>query len=112
MNLELTGTIKTIGETETIGSGEKVFQKMYYTIDTGEQYDNIVAFEVFSQDKIEQFRQYNNVGDTVKVQFNIKCNEWKGKYFTTLSSWRCSKNDSQTTPQEAVQAKAEDDLPF
>ena len=112
MELEIKGTIKTIEEVQTIGSGEKMFQKMYYVIDTGEQYDSEIAFEVFGQDKIEQFRKYNVVGDTVAVKFNIKHREYNGQHYTTLSSWRCTKNDVQTTEKAPVQAEAQDDLPF
>ena len=36
----------------------------------------------------------NKVGDDVKVQFNVKTNEWKGKYFTTLSAWKVFKSQS------------------
>ncbi len=112
MDLEVKGTIKTIEEVKTIGSGEKMFQKMYYIVDTGEQYDNEIAFEVFGQDKIEQFKKYNVVGDTVAVKFNIKHREYNGQHYTTLSSWRCTKDDAQTTAQETVQAEEESDLPF
>ena len=112
MDLEVKGTIKTIEEVQTIGSGEKMFQKMYYVIDTGEQYDSEIAFEVFGQDKIEQFRKYNVVGDTVAVKFNIKHRKYNGQHYITLSSWRCTKDDSQTTAKETVQAEEESDLPF
>ena len=114
MQLEITGTIKTIGETiEGFNKDNQPWQKLIYTIDTGEQYDSLVAFEIFSQEKVEQFRQYNVVGDKVKVQFNIKTNEWKGKYFTTLSSWRCSK-DTTSADTNTVGATEEEttDLPF
>ena len=112
MDLEVKGTIKTIEEVQTIGSGEKIFQKMYYVIDTGEQYDSEIAFEVFGQDKIEQFKKYNVVGDTVAVKFNIKHRKYNGQHYITLSSWRCTKDDSQTTAKETVQAEEESDLPF
>jgi len=114
MELEVKGIIAMVGETvEGASKDGKPYQKLIYTIDTGEQYDNIVAFEIFGQDKVEQFRKYNVVGDDVTVKFNIKCNEWKGKYFTTLSSWRCVKNNSETPQNETVQAEAEtEDLPF
>jgi hypothetical protein len=58
------------------------------------------------------FRKFNKVGDQVTVKFNVNTNEWKGKYYTTLQSWRCTKDDVQTTAQETVQAETEDDLPF
>ena len=58
------------------------------------------------------FRKFNKVGDKVSVKFNVNTNEWKGKYYTTLQSWRCTKDDAQTTAQETVQTETEDDLPF
>ena len=58
------------------------------------------------------FRKFNKVGDKVSVKFNVNTNEWKGKYYTTLQSWRCTKDDAQATAQETVQATTEDDLPF
>ena len=112
MSLEIKGTIKKIGETKEFGKGEKTWQKMFYTIDTGEQYDNIISFEIFSQDKIEQFRKYNVVGDKVTVHFNIKCREWEGKYLTNLSSWRCVKDVAETTEAPQPIEEGVDDLPF
>lgn len=116
MELKIRGTIKTIEDiVEGLNKDNQPWQKLTYTIDTGEQYDSLVAFEIFSQEKVEQFKQYNQVGDTVTVQFNIKTNEWKGKYFTTLSSWRCSKEVTDKPEQESMVGQTEeesDDLPF
>jgi len=113
MNLEVTGTIRTIEDiVEGTGKDGKPWQKLIYTVITEEQYNNLYAFEVFSQDKVEQFKQYNSVGDKVTVKFNVSTNEFKGKYYTTLSSWRCSKNDAQTPQKETAQVEEESDLPF
>jgi len=113
MDLEIKGTLTKIGETvEGTGKDGKPWQKLTYTVETDQTYNNLYAFEVFSQDKVEQFKKYNTVGDKVSVKFNVSTNEWKGKYFTTLQSWRCTKDDSQTTEKETVQAEAQDDLPF
>lgn len=113
MDLEIKGTLTKIGETiEGTGKDGKPWQKLTYTVETDQTYNNLYAFEVFSQDKVEQFKKYNTVGDKVSVKFNVSTNEWKGKYFTTLQSWRCTKDDSQTTEKETVQAETEDDLPF
>ena len=113
MDLEIKGTLTKIGETiEGTGKDGKPWQKLTYTVETDQTYNNLYAFEVFSQDKVEQFKKFNKVGDKVSVKFNVSTNEWKGKYFTTLQSWRCTKDDSQTTAQETVQAETEDDLPF
>ena len=113
MDLEIKGTLTKIGETiEGTGKDGKPWQKLTYTVETDQTYNNLYAFEVFSQDKVEQFKKYNTVGDNVSVKFNVSTNEWKGKYFTTLQSWRCTKDDTQATAQETVQTEEESDLPF
>ena len=113
MDLEIKGTLTKIGETVTgTGKDGTPWQKLTYLVTTGQTYNNLYAFEVFSQDKVEQFKKYNSVGNKVSVKFNVSTNEWQGKYFTTLQSWRCTKDDSQTTAQETVQAEEESDLPF
>ena len=113
MDLEIKGTLTKIGETvEGTGKDGAPWQKLTYTVETDQTYNNLYAFEVFSQEKVEQFKKYNVEGTKVSVKFNVSTNEWKGKYFTTLQSWRCTKDDSQTTAQETVQTKEESDLPF
>ena len=115
MELEIKGTLTKIGETiEGVNKAGDTWEKLTYTVTTAEQYNNLYAFEVFGKDASTMFRKYNTVGDKVTVKFNVNTNEWQGKYFTTLQSWRCTKNDAQTTAQETVQTKAEgsDDLPF
>jgi len=113
MELEVKGTLTKIGETVTgTGKDGAPWQKLTYTVTTDQTYNNLYAFEVFSQEKVEQFKKYNTENTKVCVKFNVSTNEWQGKYFTTLQSWRCTKDDSQTTAKATVQAKAEDDLPF
>lgn len=113
MELEVKGTIETIGETvEGVNKAGDNWQKLTYTLTTDEQYNNLYAFEVFGKDASTMFRKFNKVGDQVSVKFNVNTNEWKGKYYTTLQSWRCTKDDVQTPKEETVQAETEDDLPF
>ena len=113
MELEVKGTITKIGETiEGVNKAGDTWQKLIYTVITDAKYNNLFAFEVFGKDASTMFRKYNAVGDKVSVKFNVSTNEWQGKYFTTLQSWRCTKDDSQTTAKETVQAEEESDLPF
>jgi len=113
MDLEIKGTLTKIGEiVEGLNKDNQPWQKLTYTVTTDQTYNNLYAFEVFSQEKVEQFRKYNVEGDKVKVQFNVSTNEWKGKYFTTLQSWRCTKDTMEDAPQKVAQTEAEDDLPF
>jgi hypothetical protein len=113
MSLEIKGTIKSIEEVQKGTSKDgKEWQKLIYTVVTDEQYNNLYALEVFGEEKVAQFQQYNKQGDSVKVLFNVNTNEWKGKYFTSLSSWRCEKNSVQGSEEKAPQAEEEEDLPF
>ena len=88
--MEVTGIITKILDKVTgqkkDKSGEWV--KQSFVIDTEEKYNNIICFEVFGDEKVEKLNKYNSVGDKVDVTFNINCNEWEGRYFTTLGAWR------------------------
>ena len=90
LNVE-SGTSKNTG---------KEWQKMTFVGETEEQYNNIYAFEVFGTEKVENFNKYNKVGDVVNVDFNVNCNEWKGKYFTSLQSWKVFKSEGGTEYQK------------
>lgn len=97
--------------TKKDGSGEWV--KQSFVIDNGEQFNNLASFEVFGQEKVDNLNKYNKVGDTVEVTFNISCNEWQGKYYTTLQAWKIFKADSTPLANaEPVAIEADDDLPF
>ena len=127
MSNKVTGKIVEILETQkgTSNAG-KEWQKLTFAIDTGEQYNNILAFEVFGDEKVENFNKYNKVGRNVEVEFNLSSNKWKDKYFTSASAWKISKaNDTETAMAQAtamvdkVFAPADDlntedssDLPF
>ena len=54
--------------------------------------------------------KYQKEGDQVKVVFNVQTNEWKDKYFTSLSAWRIEKISGETTATETEEEG--DDLPF
>ena len=82
MELEVKGTIETIGETvEGVNKAGDNWQKLTYTLTTEEKYNNLYAFEVFGKDASTMFRKYNKEGDKVTVKFNVNTNEWKGKVF-------------------------------
>lgn len=119
--MEVTGTITKVlpiikGQKKD-GTGE--WQKMSFVLDNNEKYNNIFCFEIFGDEKVENFNKYNKVGSVVKVDFNVKTNEWEGKYFTSLQAWKVFKAEATEQPQEpqfetlskeAVQEQS--DLPF
>ena len=132
--LKITGKITKVLKNQTgqkkDGSGEWV--KKSFVVDNNEQYNNIFCFEVFGQEKVENFEKYNKVGDMVDVTFNVSTNEWTSpqgelKYFTTLQAWKIFKSETKQEglPMEEVAKlvddvfepvdntkEVEDDLPF
>lgn len=126
MNLEIKGNIIKILDVETgekkDGSGN--WEKQNFLVDTGEKYNNIYCFEIFGDQKVDNFKKYNKVGQEVTVEFNVNTSEWKGKYFTTLSAWKIMATplqhtqntaETKTIPQEfgkPLPSEEEDTLPF
>jgi hypothetical protein len=98
---EATGQIKIIEATQSFPSG---FKKREFVITTdSDKYPQDLKFEVVKDgcDKLENF----NVGDSVTVAFNLRGNEYKGKYYVGLTAWKVEANGSQgprdRTPQDA-----------
>ena len=113
--LKVTGTITKVLEVEQgTSKAGKEWQKLSFILDTKTEYNNIYCFEMFGEEKVNQFNQYNKVGDDVEVSFNVSTNEWKDKYFTSLSAWKVFKATTEEPhPQPVVGEEQEsDDLPF
>ena len=117
--LKVTGTIMKVLEVEQgTSKAGKEWQKLSFILDTKTEYNNIYCFEMFGEEKVNQFNQYNKVGDEVEVSFNVSTNEWKDKYFTSLSAWRVFKataeaqESAQQEPASVNAEESEDDLPF
>lgn len=116
--MELKGKIKFIGDVQkgTSKDGNE-WQKLTFVISNNEGYngtEQIFAFDVFGTEKVEQFNQYNSLGKEVEVSFNIRTNEYQGKYFTSLQAWKIYGGGSteQSAPAQTIQEESEDDLPF
>lgn len=95
------------------------WQKQSFIVTTDAQYNNIYCFEVFGNEKVENFNKYNKVNDNVTVEFNVNCNEYNNKFYTTLSAWKISKTDVNNVTVNAptfqtveVLTEVADDLPF
>ena len=98
--MEVTGKITKVLPIESGKSKEgKEWQKLSYIVETDEKYNNLYCLEVFGAEQVENFNKSNKVGNDVKVQFNVKTNEYKGKYYTSLQSWRIEKAESLDTNQ-------------
>ena len=94
--MEVTGVITKILDIESGVSKKtgKEWKTQSFIIDNNEQYNNIFCFDLFGDEKIENFNKYNKVGSNVKVDFNVVCREYEGKYYTSLSAWKICKAES------------------
>ena len=124
--MEITGKIKKIDETKTVGASGFKIREMVVTTD--EQYPQMLLVQ-FVQDKCDLLNNYK-VGQDVKVAINLRGREWinpqgEAVYFNTIQGWRVeplnegaaagsvpamTPDDFKTTTE--VDDSEPDDLPF
>lgn len=81
---EASGKIKLISETQTFPSG---FSKREFVVTTAhDKFPQDLKFEVV-KDKCEILDKYKE-GQEVQVNFDIRGNEYNGKYYVNLSCWK------------------------
>ena len=97
---EITGTLKHIGETQTFAKG---FTKREFVIETGDdKYPQLVKLEV-TKERCAELDDCE-IGDTMEVQFDIRGNEYNGKYYVNLQAWKFE-NTPNAPRQEKPQAQ-------
>jgi len=115
MSYTTEGKIISIGEVKNFDNGAKAVD---YQVKTNEQYNNLYSFDMYKSadnvQHIDNFIKYNKVGDNVRVEWNVRTNEYKGKFITSLSSWKIEKlgiGENQTE-KSILEEAVVDDLPF
>lgn len=126
--MEVTGILKVKFDTQKV-SDRFSKREFVLTTEATSPYPQHVSFQL-TQDKCSLLDQYN-VGDEMKIQFNLRGREWNGpqgiKYFNTLEAWRIEKasggasnqntqaqsNNTETaSPVFTSNISDNDDLPF
>jgi hypothetical protein len=120
--MEITGIIEKVLPLESgVTKAGADWQKQNFIVTNNEGYNDakqIFCFEIFGEEKVANFNKFNKVGDSVKVDFNIKCNENAGRYFTSLAAWKVFKTDGTTPFKTYIQepdprdTQEINDLPF
>lgn len=109
--LKVTIQIEQILEVENGESGNGAWSKVSFIgTEVEGNYPKEIGFEVFGTEKVEKFQQYNSVGDTVEVSFNLQSREYNGKIYTTAQAWKVWNTESKT--QAAPDDTEGEDLPF
>jgi hypothetical protein len=121
-SFELTGTLKVLEDTQTFASG---FSKREFVIEVPDgKYPQMVKFETV-RDKIDLLNDLQ-IGDELKVTFDIRGNEYKGRYYVNLNAWKIessgggsSSGSHEDPPPSAFDSRfdneadpSDDDIPF
>jgi single-strand DNA-binding protein len=83
MEYEIEGSIKVILDMQTFESG---FTKREFVITTEEKYPQDVKLELIKE-KVDLLDKFSE-GQRVKASFNVRGNEFKGKYYVNLQAWK------------------------
>ena len=118
--MELEGRIIKVMDTQSFDSG---FTKREFVVNTyKENYPQDIKFEVYKE-KCEALDSFV-AGDSVKVEFNLRGNEYNGKYYVNLQAWKIEKQamemenaagapaQEMAAPSIANMPDSPDDLPF
>lgn len=81
--MEVTGKVKVLFDKQTFDSG---FEKREFVITTQEQYPQDIKFELYN-DKCAVVDRFKT-NDEVTVHFNIRGNEYNGRYYVNLNAWK------------------------
>ena len=125
MAMELEGRIarKLNVQTGTSARGAWAKQEFIFEYQEG-QYPSQVCMNVWGEDKVKDLEKYQ-VGDKVKVSFNLSSREFNGRWYTDVRAWRIEPASAPAPYQAPQQPEAplpaaddmstpfsDDDLPF
>lgn len=84
-----------------------------YVIETHDQYPRRMCFDVFGEDKIQQFNI--QMGEELSVSFDIDARQWNDRWFNSIRAWKVDRvaAPSAEAPMDAqAPAPAPSPAPF
>lgn len=80
-----------------------------YVIEMHEQYPKKLCFDVFGEDKINQFNI--QIGEELTVYFDINAREYQGRWYNSFRAWKVERTTSQPSiPAQPVIDDEKDEL--
>ena len=105
--MEVRGKVKMKLDLETgTSKAGKEWQKQSIVIDTGGEFNNIIAVSAFG-DKVQKMNMLE-VGMTVSILCNVYSREYNGKYYHNIDGYHFTNQSNNT---EFVTSE-EEDMPF
>ena len=84
--MEIRGKVIAVLDKQSgVSSRGNSWEKLDFVIETEEQYPSRICFTLFNKSELTP-----KVGDIVDVGFDIKANEYKGKWYNSLMAWKVS----------------------
>jgi hypothetical protein len=119
MSLVIKGKITSILEAESgTSKAGKEWRKQSFVVDTGAQFNPLVCFSLFGDEKINMLRDCGN-GQEVEVAFNVSSREFNGKWYHNVDAWKITGAGQGSAPSNEAPAPEidaapaeDDDLPF
>lgn len=87
--MEIQGKVTNILPMRSGVSARGEWKSQEFVITTEEQYPKMVCFQVFGEDKINSFAL--QLGEVVKVSFDISAHEYQGRFFNSINAWKVEK---------------------
>jgi hypothetical protein len=98
MSLELSGSIKLIGETMSVGTKGFVKREFVLTVPDG-KYPQDIQFEL-GKERCDIMNKFS-VGDSITVHFDVRGREYNGRHYVNLQAWKVDGEGSGSGKQEA-----------
>ncbi len=112
--MEIQGKVTNILPMRSGVSARGEWKSQEFVITTEEQYPKMVCFQVFGEDKINSFAL--QIGEVVKVSFDISAHEYQGRFFNSVNAWKVEKlmpiaQNPPLNPQQNANAPAGSYIP-
>lgn len=115
--MEFSGKIIWIGEKRqgTSAKGTPWSCRDYVIQDASTQYTRTMCFNVFGEDKLNQFNL--QLDETVTVSFDIDAHQYQDRWYNSIRAWNVTRLSAPVAAQPVAQQTQQppqqsDDLPF
>lgn len=89
--MEIQGKIiHDLGEQSGVSKAGNSWKKHEYVLETQDSFPKQVHFDFFG-DRADQYPL--NVGDVIKLSFDIESREYNGRWYTSIRGWKAEKAD-------------------
>ena len=115
MSYEVKGTIDKILPVQTGTSAKGEWKKVSFVVSNTEGYEGreqLFCFDIFGAEKVDNFTKYNSEGSEVNVKFEIRTNDYQGRYFTNLAAFHVQSGESVEQASHTPEPEEPSDLPF